>query len=153
MIDKIEKLIAKTLKQNKYSSMQKLERSLYLARFYCAEDFDSDVKMNMSEMHREEIIIDGPDGKMTKIQPFYDFWYDYYNHQYAKRVCELINNVVTVLEKDVDFGKISAYDKKLIDMANLVNDKQKFEEAFNLENIDSTINGMLRQEKEDEMCK
>ena len=151
MFNLLEKATKKIMTRKDCSAMQKLEDVFYAVRVYIAEDFDGDVKFHMSEMHREMIIRD-EGKKMVRIQPFYNYFYDKYNHDYAKRVCDLINSTLEALSSDIDVTKISAYDKKLINMAKLVN-SQQFEEAFDLDNIDKTMNDVLRLEKEEEMCK
>ena len=115
-----------------------------------AKCFDGDVKENMSEIHREEIIKDHKDGTMERIQPAYNHYYQQYNYEYAKRVCDFVNVAIGALSDKIDFNSVSDYDKRLIKMASLVNSEKEFDNAFSLKNIDSTVNGMLRN---DELCK
>ena len=150
MYYKYEKIGNKILKDKKLTPNEKLSKFFELTRYYLAECFDADVKENMSEIHRESIIKDLKGGKMERIQPAYNQYYETYTYEYARRVCTFVNAVVAKLCDGLDFDAISEYDQKLIKMASLVNSDDKFNYAFSLRNIDNTINSMLRN---DELCK
>lgn len=150
MYYKYEKLGNKILKDKKLSANEKLSRFMDLTRYYMAKCFDGDVKENMSEIHREDIIIDHKDGTMERIQPAYDYYYQAYIYEYAKRVCDFVNSMVGALSEKIDFDLVSSRDQKLIKMASLANSEEKFDYAFSLKKVSDTINNML---KDDELCK